>query len=190
MADEIVKRSIAEAISIRSVGRILAEMDLKPHRVRYWLNPKPKDPLAFWQTAEHICQWYRLAPALYACGFHVASSDEMTGIQALERLYPTRPMRPGKVEQQEFEYERHSTRSLIASLEVSLGAILAPTVGPQRTEVDFATHVENVINTDPKRFWVFITDQLNTHKSESLVRLVAKHCDIKTVNGDAGAVSE
>ena len=186
LVDEIVKRGIAEAISIRSVGRILAEADLKPHRVRYWLNRKPKDPLAFWQTTEHICQWYHLAPTLYACGFHVASSDEMTVIQALERLYPTRPMHPGQVEQQEFEYERHGTRSLMASLEVALGAILTPTLSPQRTEVDFATHVENVINTDPKGFWVFIVDQLNTHKSESLVRLVAKHCDIKADLGVKG----
>ena len=186
LADEIVKRGIAKAISIRSVGRILAEMDLKPHRVRYWLNRNPEDSLAFWQTAEHICQWYRLAPALYTGGFHVVSSDEMTGIQALERLHPTRPMRPGKVEQQEFEYERHGTRSLIASLEVALGAILAPTIGPQRTEANFATHIENVIKTDPKGFWVFITDQLNTHKSESLVRLVAKHCNIKADLGVKG----
>lgn len=189
LADEIVKRGIAKAISIRSVGRILSEADLKPHRVSYWLNRKPEDPVVFWQTAQHICQWYRLAPALYDCGFHVASSDEMTGIQALERLHPTQPMRPGKVERPEFEYERHGTRSLIVSLEVALGAILAPTIGPQRTEVDFATHIENVINTDPKGFWVFIMDQLNTHKSESLVRLVAKHCDIKKdlgVKGESG----
>ena len=113
----------------------------------------------------------------------------MTGIQALERFHPTRPMRPGELERQEFEYERHGVRSLIASLEVALGAILAPTIGPQRTEANFATHIENVIKTDPKGFWVFITDQLNTHKSESLVRLVAKHCNIKTdlgVKGESG----
>ncbi len=186
LADEIVKRGIAEAISIRSVGRILAEADLKPHRVSYWLNRKPKDPVAFWQTAEHFCNWYRLAPALFACGFLVVSCVELSGIQALERLYPTQPMRPGKVERPEFEYERHGTRSLIASLEVVLGAILAPTIGPQRTEVDFATHIETVINTDPKGFWVFIVDQLNTHKSESLVRLVAKHCNIKADLGVKG----
>ena len=58
------------------------------------------------------CQWHRLAPTLYACGFHGASSDEMTGIQALERLYATRAMRPGKLEQQEFEYEPYGTSLL------------------------------------------------------------------------------
>ena len=98
----------------------------------------------------------------------------MTGLQVLERLAPARPMLPDPVEQQEFEYERHGTRSLIASLEVALGAILAPTIGPQRTEANFATHIENVIKTDPKGFWVFITDQLNTHKSTSLVMWVAQ----------------
>jgi len=38
---------------------------------------------------------------------HVVSTDEMTGIQALESAHPTSPMRLGQVERQEFEYIRH-----------------------------------------------------------------------------------
>jgi len=103
----------------------------------------------------------------------------MTGIQALERLYSTAPMQPEQLEHQEFNYERHGTRALIASLEVALGTMLAPTIGPTRTEVDFATHIENVIKTNLKDIWLVIVDQLNTHKSEALVRLVARLCGIK-----------
>ncbi len=84
------------------------------------------------------------------------------------------------------EYERHGTRALIASLEVALGTLIAPTIGPTRTEIDFATHIENVIKTNPKDIWIFIVDQLNTHKSESLVRLVAKHCALKDDLGVKG----
>jgi transposase len=186
LADEIVKRNIAVPISERSVRRLLNEADLKPHRVRYWLNHTPEDPVTFWQTAERICLFYQHAPLLYEHGIHLVSSDEMTGIQALERLYPTLPMTSGQVERQEFEYERHGTRALIASLEVALGTLIAPSIGPTRTEIDFATHIENVLKTNPKDIWIFIVDQLNTHKSESLVRLVAKHCELKDDLGVKG----
>ena len=179
LADEIVKRGIAQQISERTVGRMLTEADLKPHRIRYWLNRTPEDPVSFWHAAERICLLYQQAAFLYKSGIHLVSSDEMTGIQALERLPPTLPMRPGEIERQEFEYIRHGTRALIASLEVALGTLLEPTMGPRRTEADFATHIENVLKTNPQDSWIFIVDQLNTHKSESLVRLVAKYCHLK-----------
>jgi DDE superfamily endonuclease len=103
----------------------------------------------------------------------------MTGIQALERLHPSLPMLPGHVERQEFEYKRHGTQSLIANLEVATGQLVAPSIGPTRTEADFAAHIIQTIQRDPKAVWVFVTDQLNTHQSESLVRLVAEQCGIQ-----------
>ncbi len=186
LADEVVKRGIAETISERTVGRILNEADLKPHRVNYWLNHTPDDPIAFWQTAEHICSLYQQAPTLQAIGTHLISTDEMTGIQALERLHLSVPMAPGRIERQEFEYTRHGTRALIASLDVALGTLVAPTIGPTRTETDFATHIQTVINTHPQHLWIFIVDQLNTHQSASLVRLVAQLCNIKEDLGVKG----
>jgi putative transposase len=69
-------------------------------------------------------------------GVHVASTDEMTGIQALERLHPSLPTQPGHIEREEFEYRRHGTQSLIANLDVATGQLLAPSIGPTRTEAD------------------------------------------------------
>ena len=106
-------------------------------------------------------------------------TDEMTGIQALERLHPCLPMLPGHAQRQEFEYERHGTLSLIANLEVATGQIVMSSLGPTRTEVDFAAHITRTIQTDPEAAWLFITDQLNTHQSETLVRLVAQQCSIQ-----------
>jgi len=108
----------------------------------------------------------------------VVSTDEMTGIQALERAAPTLPMRPGQVERREFEYVRHGTQCLIANFDVVDGRIVAPSVGPTRTEADFAAHIDRTVATDPDAEWVFVTDRLNTHQSESLVRLVARRCGI------------
>ncbi len=120
-----------------------------------------------------VCTTYQEATPLVARGGHVVSTDEMTGIQALERAAPPLPVRPGQVERREFEYVRHGTQTLIANWDVVLGRVVAPSIGPTRTEADFVAHIERTLATDPDVEWVFVTDQLNTHQSESLVRLVA-----------------
>jgi DDE superfamily endonuclease len=108
----------------------------------------------------------------------------MTGILALERLHPSLPMLPGHVEREEFEYRRHGTQSLIANLDVATGRIITPTIGPRRTEEDFAAHIAQTVQTDPDTAWIFVTDQLNTHQSETLVCLVAKHCGLEEDLGE------
>lgn len=125
-----------------------------------------------------MCQTYADAPALHEAGVHVVSCDEKTGIQALERKHPTKPMQVGTVERREFEYIRHGTQCLMANLDVATGRIVAPTVSATRTEVDFAMHIAQTIDTDPEAGWVFVVDGLNTHKSETLVTLVAERCGL------------
>jgi transposase len=135
---------------------------------------------------------YQQAPDLHAQGVHVVSTDEKTGIQANERAHPTRPMRPGLVERVEFEYIRHGTQTLIANFEVATGHVIAPSVGPTRTEEDFVGHIERTIARDPAATWIFIVDRLNTHQSESLVRLVAQACGIEAelgVKGQSGILA-
>ena len=159
---------------------------LQPHRKRYWLTPPPDDPAELAEQICTVCEVYEATPALAAQGTHVMSTDEMTGIQALERLHPCLPMLPGQVERQEFEYERHGTLSLIANLEVATGRVVMPSLGPTRTEADFTAHLAQTIQTDPEATWIFITDQLNTHQSETLVRLVAEQCGIQEDLGIKG----
>ena len=154
---------------------------LQPHRKRYWLTPPADDPVDLAKQICMVCEVYEATPALAAAGTHVASTDEMTGIQALERLHPTLPMQPGHVEREEFEYHRHGTQSLIANLDVATGQIIAPSIGPTRTEADFAAHLTQTLQTDPHAAWIFIT-----HQSETLVRLVAAQCDIQEDLGIKG----
>lgn len=116
---------------------------------------------------------------MHAEGAHVISTDEKTSIQALERLHPTLPSRPGHTERIEFEYRRHGTLCLIANFDVATGKAIVPTIGPTRTEDDFAAHIGRTIDTDSDAIWIFVLDQLNTHKSEALVRLVAERCGIE-----------
>lgn len=178
LADEAIKRGIVEDISPRSVGRFLDEAVIKPHLSRHWLNPDRDDPETFDAEVKTVCDVYQEAPALHQKGVGIVSTDEKTGIQALERKHPTLPVRPGLIERQEFEYIRNGTLCLIANFQVATGKIIAPTLGPTRTEADFASHVEQTIATNPEGEWIFVVDQLNTHMSESPVKLVAGMCGI------------
>jgi DDE superfamily endonuclease len=119
-------------------------------------------------------------------GIHLVSTDEKTGIQALERLFPDLPMGPGEVQRREHEYQRHGTLCLTANLEVWCGWIIAPTLGATRTEADFVGHIEQTVATDPWAGWVFVADNLNTHQSEGLVVWVAQQCGLKEDLGVKG----
>ena len=121
-----------------------------------------------------VCAVYREAPALAARGERVLSTDELSGVQALERKHPSLPMRPGAAEYQEFEYVRHGTCAFLLNRDVVTGRIVAPSCGATRTEADFLAHVQQTVASDPTvTRWHFVVDNLDIHRSESLVRWVA-----------------
>lgn len=121
----------------------------------------------------------------------MVSTDEKTGIQALERLHPTLPMLSGVPERREHEYKRHGTRCLIASFEVATGRVIRGSLGPTRTSEDFAGHIARTIATEPEAAgWVFVVDRLNTHQSEALVKLVAKGCAVELELNKKGNLKE
>ena len=158
-------------------------MDLQPHRIRYWLTPPDDDPQREAKIGA-ICAVYRAAPARAAQGERTVSTDEMTGVQALERAAPGLALVPGKVARREFEYVRHGTRTFMINFDVVSGRVITPSCGPTRTEADFLAHVRRTVASDPAATrWHFVMDNLNTHCSESLVRYVA---EVDGVTGDLG----
>jgi transposase len=181
LTDAVIERGIVASISPAQVYRYLREAALQPHKSRYWLNTTEKDPKVFAQQVEAVCNTYLEAPALEKSqGTHTVCVDEMTGMQALERNAPSKPMIAKKCELIEFEYTRYGTLCLIGNFVVTTGELLTPTLGLTRTEADFASHIEQTVATDPTGSWVFVLDNLNIHCSESLVKLVAEACDIRT----------
>jgi transposase len=109
----------------------------------------------------------------------VVSTDELTGVQAVERKYPGLPLAPDKVERREFEYVRHGTQSFIIDFDVATGCVLEPTCGATRTEEDFAAHIRRIVEADPATLkWHFVVDNLNIHQSEALVHYVAAESDL------------
>lgn len=139
------------------------------------------------QKVADINALYRQAPELARQGERTVSTDELTGVQALERKHPGLPLAPGKVERREFEYIRHGTQSLIINFDVATGRVDAPSCGPTRTEADFVEHIRRTVETDPTtKKWHFVVDNLNTHQSEALVRYVAAESDLTIALGSKG----
>ena len=154
--------------------------------IRYWLTP-PQDPEREEQV-KAICIVYEEAAERTKQGEMTVSTDELTGVQALERKHPGLPLAVGKVERREFEYLRHGTRSFILSRDIVTGRLLAPACGPTRTEADFLAHLQAVIATQPEVLrWHIVCDQLNTHQSESLVYWVAQ---LSGIDADLGVKGE
>jgi transposase len=162
-------------LSRSSVWRILQEVDLKPHKSEYWLNSHDED---FDAKARHICHLYAQALEAYHQGRLVICCDEKTGMQVLERKAPTKPAQPGRRERREHEYIRHGTRVLINALAVATGKI-AWTIGTTRTATDFAAHLKQAYPCWPgMQRYDWVLDNLNTHWSLDVCRLVARWCKV------------
>jgi DDE superfamily endonuclease len=165
-------------LSRSSIWRILEEADLKPHRSVYWLNSHDPD---FESKAQDICQLYRQALRFYQEGRLVICADEKTGMQILQRRSPTQPVQPGKPEKREHEYIRHGVRALIASFVVATGQVVW-NLGQTRTSADFATPLASVVHQLPEmQRYDWVVDNLNTHWSLDVCRLVAQWCGVPCV---------
>lgn len=153
--------------------------------IRDWLTPAPDEH--FDEKVADINALYRRAPELAQQGERLLSTDELSGVQALERTHPGLPMRPGQVERREYEYIRHGTQTFIVNLDVATGRIGTTSYGSTRNEADFVNHIQRTVEADlgvPR--WHVVTDNLNTHQSEALVRYVAEESDVTTDLGVKG----
>lgn len=174
LAEEAIKQGIVESISATYLGRVLKKNDLQPHRSQYWLNAKADDRKE--ERIADVCELYH--NALENTQEIVISVDEMTGIQALERCSPDLPMMVGKPQSIEFEYIRHGTQTLLGGFNVATGVIQG-LCRDTRTEVDFVEFIAHLIEQNPGyTVYHFVADQLNTHKSESLIHFVSTFCEL------------
>jgi transposase len=156
-------------ISPSQVGRILADLDVKPHLVRGWLN-RPNDP-AFFDKARAICDLYRNPPSNAV----LLSVDEKTGIQAKSRKYPTTAVRSGRVARREFEYLRHGTVSLMAAMNVVDGTVLGKIItrNDSVTFIEFLTEIAAAI---PRQLDIYLVmDNGSSHVSKATKAWLAAH---------------
>jgi transposase len=156
-------------ISPSQVGRILADLDVKPHLVRGWLN-RPNDP-EFFTKARAICDLYRNPPQDGV----LLSIDEKTGIQAKSRKYPTAAVRSGRVARREFEYVRHGTVWLMAAMNVVDGTVLGKIItrNDSETFIEFLTEIDAAI---PRHLDIYLVmDNGSSHVSKATKAWLAAH---------------
>lgn len=179
LTDYAIEKGVVKSIHPSTVGRFLAECDLKPHRVRGWMNRKddPEFPARATQVKEVLSE--------AVCAAHdpthaVVSFDEKTGIQALERVAKDHPIQPGRPVKQEYEYRRHGTLCLLAWMLVTTGEMFGLML-PRRTNEDTAMVIHLMLGlllmTGARRITV-VLDNLNTHLSLEVVQVVAQLCHL------------
>ena len=172
--------NVVEKISYGALYNILKTDEIRPWKIKYWLHSKEKyeDYDTYKAKIQAINQVYAEAAALSGSeeGAEVRTfcTDEMTGIQALEHLFPDKPAAPGMDAKREFDYIRHGTTSLTGFFNVTTGTMADPYLNSTRTEEDFVAALKAVIDTDPGKQYRIVCDNLNTHMSETLVRFVAE----------------
>jgi transposase len=148
---------------------------LQPHKSEYWLFPKIDDWDAFVKRVALVCHFILIAIKGEDLNLHVLSVDEKTCIQAIERYESVAPLSKGGYKRKEFEYTRHGTTTLIAAINVGNGQLINAHLQATRDEKDFADFIKQTVNALPEMDKVVIlSDQLNTHVSESLVRWIAE----------------
>src|ERR1700685_4114985 len=159
-------------LSKSTVQRILAQAQLKPHRLdRYMASNDPE----FERKAADIIGLY-LNPPQHAAVFCV---DEKTAIQALDRLDPVLPLSPGRAERHGFEYFRHGTLSLYAALNVKSGKVTGKTAR-RHTSADFIEFMEQLLS---KTRWAkeihIVLDNLSAHKTKAVEEFLQKHPKVR-----------
>jgi transposase len=157
------------AISAATVGRVLGEAKLRPHKVRGWLN-RADDP-AFWARAGQVCRLYLNPPP----GAVLISVDEKTGIQAKSRKHPQIPARPGQDTRHEFEYVRHGTVSIVAAMNVATGEVIADRIvrNDSQTFIRFLSMLHQMI--PPHLRIHLIMDNGSSHTSRATRGWLAAH---------------
>ena len=157
-------------ISASQIGRILASFDVKPHRVRGWLN-RPADP-AFHTKAQAVCRLYLTAVPADTVLFSV---DEKTSMHARSRKRATRPVGPGRAERREFEYVRHGTVSLMAAMNVATGTIHPKIIkrNDSATFIEFLTELAATV--DPTKKIHLILDNGSSHTSKQTRKWIREH---------------
>jgi len=155
LAETLVREGLVGSISTTTVGRILDEAEIKPHRVKMWCHSN--DPL-YQQKMRDIVKLYVDPPK----GEALLSIDEKTGMQALSRARALTPAEPGKMARQDFEYRRNGTRCLFACFNVKTGKVLGRCT-LQRKRKDFLSFLNLVARRYPRGRVHLILDNLNTH---------------------------
>src|SRR5260221_6003255 len=155
LADALMAAGRVRNISPRTVGRILEQAEIKPHRVKMWCH---SDDPAFQEKMRDIVSLYVHPPK----GEPVLSIDEKTGMQALSRYRAITTPAQGRRARLDFEYKRNGTRCLFGCFNVGTGKVFVRCTA-QRKRTDFFSFMDEVAALYRQSRVHVILDNLNTH---------------------------
>jgi len=148
------------------IGRILRCEGIRPHQVRMWLHSPDPD---FRRKVSAVCALYTKPPD----GDIVLCIDEKPGMQALERLHPTRYSRVGQVNRREFEYIRHGTSTLIAAFNTRTGEVFGQC--RRRTAEGLLSFMTAIAKRHPTGVIHVVWDNLNIHHGKRWRQFNERH---------------
>lgn len=155
-------------ISRTTVSRIWRAFGLRPHRSEsFKLSTDPQ----LVEKVRDIVGLYLNPPerALVLC------ADEKSQIQALNRVQPILPMRPGQAERRTPDYFRHGTTSLFAALDVKTGKVIGQCHRRHRS-AEFRKFLDRIDQAvTPELDVHLIVDNYATHKTATIKNWLARH---------------
>jgi transposase len=160
-----------------TVCKILTAQEVRPHKVRYYLERRDEAFEA--KMAEVLCVYREVAILKQsdASGTEVAiiSYDEKPGIQAIGNTAPDLPPRPGAHETfaRDHEYRRHGTLSLLAGIDLLTGRVHARVEDRHRSRefVGFLKQVD--VAYPPETAIKLILDNHSAHISKETTSWIA-----------------
>jgi transposase len=163
-----------------TVWRILDAHELKPHRVRYYLEQRDKQ---FERKMAEVLMVYRDVNLYRAEAVHDArplpvytvSVDEKPGVQALGTTAPDLPPVPGKYAGigRDHEYVRHGTLSILAALDLHTGEIIA-NVESRHRSVEFVALLRRLDEHYPPEAIIrVVLDNHSAHISKETMTYLA-----------------
>jgi transposase len=163
-------RSMAKEVGIshRSVQRIWAEADLKPHLIKTF---KISNDPAFEEKVIDIVGLYMNPPdkALVLC------VDEKSQIQALDRSQPGLPLKKGRAQTMTHDYKRHGTTTLFAALDVKSGLVIGE-CKPRHRAKEYLSFLKRIDRAVKKYLDIhLVLDNYATHKTPEVCAWLEKH---------------
>lgn len=163
-----------------TVWRILNEHDIKPHKIRYYLERR--DP-EFDRKMQDVLLVYRDV-SIYTDGavhdgrpdpIYTVSVDEKPGVQALGLTAPDLPPAPGKAATvaRDYEYVRHGTVSILAGIDLHSGHIFAHAEDRHRSVEFIALLKEIDAYYPPEAIIRVVLDNHSAHISKETMAFLA-----------------
>ena len=163
-----------------TIWRILDEHDIKPHKIRYYLEKRDPD---FDRKMQEVLMVYQDV-TLYQDGavhdgrpvpIYTVSVDEKPGVQAIGLTAPDLPPVPGKEANisRDYEYVRHGTVSILAGIDLHSGHIFA-NVEDRHRSVEFVGLLKKFDEHYPEEAIIrVVLDNHSAHISKETMTFLA-----------------